>query len=84
MGCTTHNFALDQHNADAFASGRCSGCISCRAAANNHEALIEVHVFEVIGATVVVVVVVVVLDVVVVFGENVGRVVVGIGAEFGQ
>jgi hypothetical protein len=87
--CTTNNFALHHHNADAFACSRCSGSISCRAAADDYEALIEVHVVEVIGATVVVVVLVVgELDVVVVDvvvpDVNVGRVVVGTGTEFGQ
>ena len=86
----TNDLALYQHHTHALASSRCGGRIACRAATNNHEALIEVHVFEVIGATVVVVVVgvdddvdVVVVDVDV-GGPNSGNVVVGIGMLFGQ
>ena len=87
MSGTTNNFALHQYNADAFSCSRCSGSISCRAAADDYEALIEVHVVEVIGATVVVVVLeeldVVVVDVVVPY-VNVGKVVVGTRTELGQ
>ena len=88
MCCAANNLALHHHHTDPFTSSRCSGRISSRPAADDYEALVEVHVDEVIGATVVVVVVVVgeveVVVVVVVPAVNVGRVVVGTGTEFGQ
>ena len=55
---TANNFAFHQYDADSLTSSRSSGRISCRSAADDDEALVEVHVVEVIGAVVVEVVVV--------------------------
>ena len=89
MGRTTDNLAFHQHHADSLTGSRCGGGIACRATTDDDEALVQVHVVEVIGANVVDVVVVdvelvVVVVEVVVLGANTGIDVVGTGTVFGQ